>query len=65
MLQKMAEMTIEEFINRLWKLTDDALDDNSVADVLGMLLFIRESWMNQLFKAIDYQERLDEEYMFQ
>ena len=59
------EITVDEFVERLWTLTDAALEENSMLEVIGMLSFVKESWLDQLFKAIDQQDfENDSEVMF-
>lgn len=59
------EITVDEFVDKLWTLTDEALEENSMLEVIGMLSFVKESWLDQLFKAIDQQDfENDSEVMF-
>ena len=59
------EITVDEFVDRLWKLTNAALEENSMLEVIGMLSFVKESWLDQFFKAMDRHDFENEsEVMF-
>ena len=59
------DITVEEFVKQLWQLTEDALKENSMLEVIGMLSFVKETWLDQFFKAMDRHDFENEsEVMF-
>ena len=59
-------MNQDEFVDRFWDLIYDVLEEYHPMEIVGMLSYIKSSWMYQFFQALDMCEiENDGEVMFQ
>ena len=49
-------MDQDEFVDRFWNLIYDVLEEYHPMEIVGMLSYIKESWLHQFFQAMDMCE---------
>ena len=58
-------MDQNEFVDKFWDLIMAVLEEHCEMEVVGMLSFVKESWLHQFFQVMDMHESENEdEVMF-